>query len=281
MMTSRWIVGLVLAGAWIVNAETVVDDKAPAVTTGAGQESVATPVPVPVLEPIAAEPAGPITGVDEADFSLERFSIGTRITHYELKTNRKDNPTFLGHINQMEAIQDHAPTKLYADWWFCRYSGLELTWDHVKARTHNEDPEGISDGNMIARGPIATVMLRYPNTTRVTPHVGVGMAFMSVSFDEEPWWALGYASPQDYEDLGRPAVARGKTREMLPKDSANGVVVVAGLDVRLTQHWSADLYWRDMDLDTEMGYRTAGDVKSARTIPLGNTVMGAGVKYVF
>jgi hypothetical protein len=30
-----------------------------------------------------------------------------------------------------------------------------------------------------------------------------------------------------------------------------------------------------------MGYRTAGDVKSARTIPLGNTVMGAGVKYVF
>lgn len=279
MITSRWMVALVLAGAWVAKAEPVVDDKAAAGTNGASQEVVVTPAPVPVIEPIPAEPAGPIAGVDEAVFSLERFSIGTRITHYELKTDHKD--TFLGHINEMEALQDHAPTKLYADWWFCRYSGMELTWDQVKARTHNEDPEGISDGNMIARGPIVTLMLRYPNTTRVTPHVGVGMAFMSVSFDEEPWWALGYASPQDYEALGRPAVSRGKTREMLPKDSANGVVVVAGLDVRLTRHWSADLYLRDMDLDTEMGYRTAGDVKSARTIPLGNTAMGAGVKYVF
>jgi len=278
------MVALVLAGALAVNAETTITNEMSAVSgvdTNQVVETTSTSasVPAPVIEPILAEPAGPIPGIDEEEFALEGFSIGTRITHFQLETERKN--TFLGHIDKLEAIQDNSPTKLYADWWFCRYVGVELTWDCVEARTHNDDPEGISDGNLTAQGPIATLMARYPNKTRVTPHVGFGWAFMSVAFDEEPWWALGYASPESYAELGSPAVARGKTREMLPEDSARGVVVVAGLDVRISRHWSADLYWRNMDIDTMMGYRTAGDVKDARNIPLSNMAMGAGVKYVF
>lgn len=286
-MTSRWMVALVLAGAWVANAEVVVTSEVSAVSavadTTTNQAAVNGPAPVaapaPVIEPIPAEPAGQIPGVDAQGFALEKFSIGTRITHYELTTERKD--FFLGHINRLEAVEDYAPTKLYADWWMCRYSGVELTWDRVEAKTHNNDPEGISDGNMVAQGPIATVLLRLPNSTRVTPMIGVGWAFMSVSFDELPWWSLGYGSPADYEALGSPSAPRGKTREMMPKDNASGLVLTADVDVRLAAHWSVDLYVRNMDLDAKMGYRTAGEIKAAKTIPLGNTAMGLGVKYVF
>ena len=286
MMTSRLVMILVLAGAVAVNAETTATGEVSGVLavtdTNASTATPLAPVPapVPVVEPILAEPAGSILEIDEVEFPLEIFSIGIRFTHFQLETDRKN--TFLGHIDKLEAIQDNAPTKLYADWWFHRYAGVELTWDRVEARTHNDDPEGISDGNIAAQGPIATLMARYPNQTRVTPHVGLGLAFMSISFDEEPWWALGYASPESYAELGSPSVPRnGKTREMLPDSSARGVVVVAGLDVRISRHWSADVYWRSMDLDAKMGYRIAGEVKDTKSIPLSNIAMGAGVKYVF
>lgn len=215
----------------------------------------------------------------EASLPLEAFSIGTRATWYELETTRKN--TFLGHIDELEAIQDDAPTKLYADWWFHRHVGAEVSLDRVEARTHNDDPEGISDGNLLAEGFVVALLGRYPNETRITPFAGAGIAFMSISFEEEPWWALGYSSPESYEMLGSPTVSRGKTREMLPKDSSEGLVLAAGADIRLFRHVSANLYWRYMELDTEMGYRIAGEIKAAREIPLSNMAYGIGVKYVF
>ena len=279
-MTIRLTMALVLAGAFTVEAETSVTSDASSVPANAGTNQASVMAPAPVVESGVVETSKPIPGVDEAGFALEQFSLGTRITHYELETTHKNY--FLGHLNKLEAIQDNAPTKLYADWWFHRYLGVELTWDRVEARVHNDDPEGISDGNLVAEGPIATMMARYPNKTRVTPHAGIGMAFMSVAFDEAPWWALGYDGPDSYEMLGSPTVPRnGKTREMLPDDSAQGVVATAGVDARISRHWSADVYWRYMDLDVKMGFRTGGDVKDARDIPLSNMAFGAGVKYVF
>jgi outer membrane protein W len=276
---------LVMAGTFVAKAETTVTGEVASAgaTIDTNQAAISTPVPAsipePVIAPVPEKPADPVPGIDEAEFSLEGFSIGTRFTQFQLETERKS--TFLGHIDKLEAIQDHSPTKVYADWWFYRYLGVELTWDRVEARTHNDDPEGISDGNLVAQGPIASLMARYPNKTRVVPHVGVGMAFMSVKFEEEPWWALGYSSPESYAELGSPSVPRGKTREMLPDDSANGVVITAGLDVRITQHWSADLYWRHMDLDAKMGYRISEEIRDSKSIPLSNMAYGAGVKYLF
>lgn len=285
MTASRLALVLAMAGILVTKADTTVTGVVASATANVdtNQAAILTPaptaIPESVITPVPTEPAAEIPDIDKAAFSLEGFSIGTRFTHFELETERKN--TFLGHIDKLEAIQDNSPTKVYADWWFHRYVGVELTWDRVEARTHNDDPEGISDGNLIAQGPMASLMARYPNKTRVTPHVGLGMAFMSVTFEEEPWWALGYASPESYAELGSPSIPRGKTREMLPDDSANGVVMTAGLDVRISQHWSADLYWRNMDLDAKMGYRIAKEIRDSKTIPLSNMAYGAGVKYVF
>lgn len=283
-MTKRIVMMLVMAGVWTAQADTNVRGEGVAVPSGGDTNAVTESAPAaplaPVLAPAEAEPANPIPGADDTGFSLERFSIGTRVTDYELDSGTKQD-NFLGHIDELEAIQDRSPTKVYADFWVFRYAGVELTWDRVEARTHNDDPEGISDGNLIAQGPILSLMARFPNKTRLTPMAGIGWAFMSIDFEEEPWWALGYPSPESYEELGRPAVPRGKTREMLPEDSAKGDIIVLGLDVRISRHWSANLYYRTMDLDTTMGYRTAGDLKEAKPIPLSNTAMGAGVKYVF
>lgn len=271
-MKKVWILAVMVASSLVVRAETQ-----PVAAAETNQASVAAPVtPAPAApEAVQAE----VVPAMEEGFPMEKFSIGTRVAWFELETTRKN--TFLGHIDELEAIQDDAPTKVYADWWFHRYAGVEVSIDRVEARTHNDDPEGISDGNLLAEGFVVALLGRYPNKTRVTPFAGAGIAFMSISFEEEPWWALGYDSPESYEMLGSPSVPRGKTREMLPEDSSDGVVVAAGADIRLFRHVSANLYWRYMELDTKMGYRTAGETKAARDIPMSSMAYGFGVKYVF
>ncbi len=268
-MKTGMLVVLMMAGALSVYAETNAVPETDASRPMAPETPV---VQAPESVPAESVPA-------KAEGTMERFSIGTRITWFELETTRKN--TFLGHIDELEAIQDGTPDKLYADWWFHRYVGAEVSLERVEARTHNDDPEGISDGNLLAEGFAVSLLGRYANQSRITPFAGVGVAFLSIAFDEEPWWALGYGSPEDYERLGRPAVARGKTREMLPEDSGEGFIVAAGADIRLFRHLSASLYWRYMDLDTKMGYRTAGEEKAPKEIPLSNMAYGAGLKYVF
>lgn len=265
---TKWfavVVGVIVGAASVAQEPT---PPAPAPVT----EIVVTPPPANDLPstntaPIPEQPAvstsevtqvttpekPPIVIAPVTEKQLGDISIGTRLTYFRLMKEKKE--TFLGNINRLEAEQDLAPDRLYATWYPTRHVGAELTWDTARAKTHNRNSEiGLGDGDFVFSGPILTLMLRYPNTTAFTPYGGIGMAFLSCSFENDPWWYYGWPSPEAYEDAGSPTEFRNGYKREIRVDNADAFVVVAGCDYRLGEHWFADVYLRYLSLDLDAHY---------------------------
>ncbi len=213
-------------------------------------------------------------------------SIGTRVTHYWLTDHsRNDNNTYLGSIDQFDARQINFPTKLYADWRLCRYANCELTWDQIKAAAQSEHGAGDSDGTVIMQGPILTLDARYPNSTRLTPHAGVGVALWNGHFDHAPWHEYGFSSETDWEAAGEPGDSpNGKYRHIYV-DNALGFVATIGADYAICRNWSVDIYGRYIDINPDYDYRVnvGGSTALERkgSFPMSNFAAGLGVKYSF
>jgi outer membrane protein W len=279
------IVMFAMAGSVWAESDTNAASAAPASTNVAVEApAVATNQPAAVEAPAPAESVPEATAIETASkpWGFGEFSVGTRLTYVSLKQANKD--FFLGHLNHMEVDQDLAPYKVFADWFFLPYLGVELTWDKMRAKVFNEpDPDGTrtSDGAWVISGPIATVVARYPNDSKFTPAVGVGAAFMSETFEHAGWWHWGYSSVQQYEAAGSPAAPyKGGTRTLDPKDSV-GFVVTADCDYRFNDHWAADVYGRYMSISADTHWTNRGEDKGNTSVPLDNYVLGLGVKYVF
>ena len=223
----------------------------------------------------AAEESGPFAG---------HLELGTRITHFVLVD--EDDDSFLGSIDHLGDEQDYLPYKLFADYLFNPYFGVELTYDRVEAVAKTSADDNHTDGNFVLDGPILTAFGRYPNDSICTPFAGAGVAYFQADFEAQDWWGLGYSSPADYASVGSPNEPRGgKTRELNP-DDALGFVVTAGSAFKISEHWSADLYARYMTIETDVEFliKQNGDViddNGTTTVPFDNFAFGAGVKYVF
>ncbi|MCE9616331.1 MAG: hypothetical protein K8T26_18825 [Lentisphaerae bacterium] len=217
----------------------------------------------------------------------EGWSVGTRLTAYTLTDSRGE--PIVGHIDRLDAEQDLLPYKLFAQWRFHPNVGLELTWDRVRAQTLNEpnaNRDRVSDGSFEAQGPLLTVFGQYLTDTPCTPFLGVGVGWMMASFDADAWWANGYASPEEWESLGRPdASVNTKTRHMDPSDNV-ALIVTGGCSYALPARWAADVYVRYMSLDIENHYTIyVGDElvndNGHQQIPMSNVAGGVGLKRSF
>lgn len=215
-----------------------------------------------------------------------RVSIGTRLTAFALAdthsagTNREAGETFIGFIDELEALQNHRLPKLFVSFLATPWLGLELAFDRVKARTWNANTD-FSDGTVSASGIILSAVLRYPNATIFTPYAGLGLAFWDARFDEEPWWQFGYDSPEDWVADGSPYWPTHHINKTFRVENDFGVVFEGGLDLYLNEHWSIDLLMRYADLEIDARYYRNAELRRTGSFPLSHTAYGVGVRYTF
>ena len=224
------------------------------------------------------------TSADTKSFLTDHLEIGTRITYFRL-LNENDK-SFLGSIDHLGDSQDYNPSKVFVDWLFCPYGGLELTWDRIEAVATTSTSDNHTDGKFLLDGPILTAFARYPNKSILTPYAGVGVAYYHTDFEAQDWWAQGFASPQDFVDFGKPSTDRNNKGRAISTDTTAGFVATAGTAIKITKNWSADLYFRysSINLDAHFMLTTDGQVsddKGHYGIPFDNVTGGVGVKYVF
>mgnify|MGYP000244704375 CR=1 FL=1 len=217
------------------------------------------------------------------------FELGTRITRFRLKTTHKTEPTFIGHVDTLEAQQELALFRPFVAWRPVYGLGLELTWDEVRAKTFNKqaqsDPEPISDGEFIINGPILTLTGKFKNTSRFEPSAGLGFAFLNAGFNHAAWWHYGFGSYEHW--LSTPEAERyqpykGGMRYFHVKDTT-GFVFTMGCDYKVTEHAMAEAYFRYMAADVDAYYTDRAGREHAKwtSIPLDNYVFGLGFHYAF
>jgi opacity protein-like surface antigen len=280
----------------------------PVKTVPAAPVAVTPPEPVPaqvvVPEPIidlGEEQPAPVQSKSESSFMTgysyveknwlaDHVQIGTRITRFNLMTTSRtgNGKSFLGSIQELDAVQDYWPTKIYADVYPIRYLGIELTWDEARARTgawSYPDYPYHSDGDFVISGPIVSLIGRYPNSTKFTPYAGVGIAFLHAKFLPTAWWHGGFSSPGAWEAAGSPDEIVMPVIRNIDVNSVNATVYVAGCDYSVTDNLLAGVYVRYMEvsLDASFSEEVSGTVVPLGTysIPMDNIAYGLGVSYAF
>lgn len=202
-------------------------------------------------------------------FLRDRLEIGTRILAFSLDKKKSGDSatrtnTFLGSIDELEAQQDYAPIYFFLNYNIVPYWGIGISYDTITVKTLDN---GGGDGDYKARGPILYTYLRYPNKTRFTPYGEIGLGFYNIGFDALPEW---------YE---------GGRRQFIV-DNDIGLVLGAGLDIRVYAGWSLDLYIRHVSLDADTDYYfqdpdRLGSPQISTSVPLSHIAYGLGVKYSF
>ena len=204
------------------------------------------------------------------------FELGTRVTWTYLTDNKRpvsatteSMGSFYGSINQLDAQQDYLPLKVFVDYNFCPYGGIELGWDSLSVRTITRG-DGHTDGDLNLWGPALSVYVRCPLEYGLTPYAGVGLSYYTVSFDEDTSW---HRPPR------RPEV------QTMDFDKTWGALLYGGLIWTFADHWSADLHLRYTKVQDAVGTHWAGpngnDYNGEPHIPLSNITTGLGIRYSF
>jgi len=207
----------------------------------------------------------------------DHLELGTRFTYVWLRDHRRDPlsgidgapGSYYGSINELDPVQSYWPLKLFADYKFCPYGGVELALDYFSVRTITQ-LDGHTDGDLNLVGPQLSVFGRYPNATAFTPYAGAGLAYYHASFDENPDW---HAPP------GRPEI------QTMDFTHTYGAFLYGGLLWDFAGHWSADLlvrytWLRDAD-GTHWGGPDGTDFNGSPSFPLSNIAAGVGIRYRF
>lgn len=240
----------------------------PAPATNAPPAVHSTNAPVHTVPTSALTPSvgttGPVVGV-EAPMETGSWMVGTRLTQFDLLDDKRGTPfhdSFMGSITMLNAEQDDVPNKVFVQYrlfqWPC---WIGVSYDHVRA---SADDDGGSDGSVDLAGPLPYVQGRWENSTRLVPYLEAGMAFYSVTFDEDPNWYAG----------GR------RTVEI--DSSVTGLEVAGGLAIRVYKGLSLDFYAQYMKVDDITGeYYILGNRGGDVIFTMSHVTYGIGAQYQF
>jgi len=229
---------------------------------------------------IAAETPAPA----EESWTLP-LEVGLRFSDNWLETSRSAEG-FLGSIDELDPDQRYLPCNIVVAWRPLPWLSLGVQWDQMRARTVTATADHHSDGSFRVRGPLLGAALRWPDDDPVQPYAELGLAVLSVDFDESTWWGNGYPSVADWEAAGKPSTPyRGKQRTLSPSDSTSWTAG-CGVLVPFGAHWALDLNLRYVDAESEVGYaiRYNGvtvDEREKVKIPLAYYAASLGVRYLF
>ncbi len=214
-----------------------------------------------------------------------RLSVGVRGTGFRLE-DRDRNPnatsaaqgSFYGSITELKARQDLWPYKFFADYLFCPYGGLELTWDRVGADTITRQ-DGHNDGTVIANAPLLGAFGRYPNDTGFVPYAGIGVGYAFTHFEPDYHWTHAILPNGDFK-------AGPDWRQSFDMRDSWSWFLYAGLSVALNANWALDLYVRHEELNLHATHSTyvGTTLTSGPTdfsLPFRNDALGIGARYSF
>ena len=220
----------------------------------------------------------------------DRVRVGTRSVSISLGEDSRKY--FLGSIDRLEEEQDRAPLGLYAQWFFLRYVGVELTWHKVEAATFTESEDEHSDGTVKADGPVLFLIGRLPLAdldwsapdwvSRITPYAGVGLGFFSSAFDQPVWWSYGYPTYDEWVALGSPVEERRRNTRRIEVGDDTAVVWTLGAKIDVARGWDVELGLRivDVQIDAEFFYPFDA-LRDSGSFDLSHTAYTIGVGYTF
>ena len=219
----------------------------------------------------------------------DHLEIGTRMVFFSLEETSGE---FIGTIDGLSEEQDAAPLKLFADWLFTPYVGVELTWDKIAGRSVTDTPDQHSDGVLTMSGPVIYAFGRYPFLLQldrrsyiIAPYLGLGMAFFSSEFEEDAWWGLGYNNEAQWQAAGSPSTSNNGYTRRIDVDDSTGFTVAAGCAFQVSHGFSVDLYWRYIDAETDAVYTREREGIGSETFtghfPMASTGYGLGIRYAF
>ena len=213
------------------------------------------------------------------------LSVGLRSTVFWLEDSERD-PTatsaaqgsFYGSITELKAKQDYLPYKLFVDYLFCPYGGLELTWDRVEADTITR-LDGHNDGTVTANMPMLAVYGRYPNDIGIVPYAGAGIGYAFTQFEADYHWTHAIRPDGEYHN-------GPYWHQTFAMNDSWGWFVYAGVAFALSQHWDLDMFIRHEGLDLKGTHNTyVGDYQTSDpadfSLPFNNDALGVGVRYLF
>jgi outer membrane protein W len=227
---------------------------------------------------------------------FSRVEIGLRSSHFGLRDDSERHydaqgeiiEGYLGSITELEPQQDYFPS-MYANVRFSEWLALQVGFERFELRTGRFWDDD-TDGSFEFNGPSLTAQVRYPNTTRFTPYAGAGLALLDVDFAMIGWWHNGFGGADAHENYrawrasGSPRWPNGGYQRNLKveDDFAIKPVFQVGCLCRLTEHFSLDLDWRYMSLDSELEYTLSryGDVfddRGTSSFPMEAWIIDFGV----
>lgn len=181
--------------------------------------------------------------------------------------------SFLGSINKLDGKQDYGLPSLYARWMFTDWVGLDLTWEKTEADAVRYWGTPGADGTFFLEGPMLSILVQYPNDSIFTPAIGVGMAFLSSDFEEDPAWH------GTVTDIG--------IRQWIDTMNDNGIAYLASCDIRMSDALSIIVYGRYLTASVDAHYyittadKVTFDDRGITEFPMDSMAAGAGIQYSF
>lgn len=216
-----------------------------------------------------------------------KLTLGASRSSYELTetvrpADRDGGATFIGYVNVLEQI-DEDTTRLVVGYHPCRYLAFQYTEDEVAARTRNYNND-LSDGVVRMFGPIYTGVVRVPIFDRIFPFVGISYAPWETEFVHEPWWHLGWPSPEAHALAGSPNRTVGHSRTIEVEDDTCRYTTY-GVTIKLHRYVEFDATMRDIELNTPARFYTeaGGNRTLERTgdFPLSHKSYALALRVVF
>jgi outer membrane protein W len=249
--------------------------------------------PVPAGEAKTPPPTEPVDSDDSGGWMKDRLLIGTR-SAYRILTNedsghrggRYGSGTFLGTIYALDQSQDLAPLRPFIACNVTKHIGIELAFDHEEADTlAASGSTDKSDGKLSLEGLTLTLIGKYPNSSRFTPYLGVGLGFFAADFKESAHWALGYPNEKTYIALGSPSNLYNDRSRRMDIENVGTLVICLGTMYRMQPSWLIDLsaqYFKT-DVDAVFYGSTGGvlDTEQYGEFPLDNVAIRLGLVYQF
>lgn len=260
-----------------------------------------------LLLPCAASAASTTDWDDRVADSVQRFSerwladrlvVGVRVSYYHFTAaERRKYDEFgnfkeglLGSIVEIDEERDFTPT-FFTRVHLSEFISIEVAWERLEGATVKYRSD-YSDGDLHASGPAVLLIGRYPNRTRYTPYLGMGLVFLDTRF--EPWgpWHYGFSSHNlDYYDTwiaeGSDLTVNGGYRRNIESEDTTGFVVSAGCTAVIADGFKGELALRVMDATVDARYYLSwygtdrivdgGEYK----LPLDNWAIQLGISYGF
>jgi hypothetical protein len=294
MMLRAWVPRIAVLSSLLIVTPTL-----PAATAPSRPNAARTPV-VPTRPAQALEPATDAAWWQATLTYLGRHvRIGTRWIRTDL-TDDKRTPTdsngngkfddsevlsvsYMGSIVGLQEVNDDWPDKVFVQWAFNDYVGIETSYEHFQARTITFW-DGHTDGAFDLRGPLLSLYGTLPNRTRFTPRLGVGMVFLDTEFIYDPGW---HSNPIAGQSLTTDETTSWAGTRL--GYDITGWACYLGCDIRLVEHWALEFYARQMyvhDLEAHYtlwpaNYPQNIDDRGFYHFPMDNRAIGIGLRCSF